>query len=325
MPLVTGDARRFVFFPPGHFVHKLPNELKGRIIKFCDMPTLVALLHDPQWRPFVETELMLSFLKALSKITDRPVAFRDMMRLTKAIITGSTALHYILRRPSAWQPADTDVIVPRQSFETALTFIMQLPDANVQFDSDVEPNHVYPRLGQGYKRLVKVTTRYGVIDVMQSSSQSPFNPLPNFWGTHVMNALTADSFICPYPKLTYHRTALVRFRRQHPNASAMTHKYKARGFVLYASNRHLSDLTVSCAHFSACASRDRYFGDYDTLVVPIWDANYDVNDWAEPGAEFTTAWRLGGRACGNTRCFLHARPASSTVRLLPGEPPATPV
>ncbi|KAK7681745.1 hypothetical protein QCA50_015092 [Cerrena zonata] len=323
MPLITGSTRRFVFFPTTHPVHQLPNELKSHIISFCDMPTLVALLYDGQWRRFVETELMLTFLKTLSKVTAQPVAFRDMMRLTKAIITGSTALHYILRQPVEWQPSDLDLIVPLQSFEIALSFIVKLPGAIVRFDSDDEANNAYPGLRRGYTRMVQVQTTYGCIDVMQSSSRSPFNPLPSYWGTHVMNALTADSFICPYPKLTYRHIALVKHRSQHPTITAVEHKYRSRGFTLYTSTRQFANLSESCHDFSACSGRDRYFGDYETLIVPIWDVDYRANDWAEPEAEFTTAWRLGGKACGNMCCFLPSRPASSTVRLLPGDCPET--
>ncbi|KAK7680604.1 hypothetical protein QCA50_016386 [Cerrena zonata] len=96
MPVLDGSTWCYTFFPKTHAVHRLPNELKSQIVHFCDMPTLVGLLHDTDWQGSVEIELTLSLLKVLAKITDRPSSFREMMRLTQSIITGSTALHYIL-------------------------------------------------------------------------------------------------------------------------------------------------------------------------------------------------------------------------------------
>lgn len=141
---------------------------------------------------------------------------------------------------------------------------------------------------------------------MQSTEPSAFNPLPYYWGTHVMNALTADTFICPYPSLTFQMKGIVNHLPTPLTGIAVVDKYHQRGFQLHTSGTEFLDLSHTCADFSACSNRDRFFGDDETLIFPVFGTEDDRNI----DLTCTTAWRLGGKACGNKRCFI---PSETTL------------
>ncbi|KAK7677655.1 hypothetical protein QCA50_019346 [Cerrena zonata] len=299
VPFVSGWL---VYFSNEHPVHKLPAEIKSHTLTFCDFPTLVGLYHDRSWRELVTKEVALSFTSTLSTLTHDPAAFRDMMRRTNSIISGQTALYFLLREVRPWKPASTDLLTTPTYFETALTFISGLPGASITYDSAVHNQHQLERTIPSL-RMVRVTTPMAIFDITTSGEHSPFHPIAHYWSTLVMNALTADFVICAYPTLTFSRQGVIQF--SHP-PSPVIEKYKHCGFTLSTGRREAWDLTQSCSDFVACGSRDRYFGDKATLVFPIFAGVGDVDHsvMEKPDADVTTAWKLGGRPCGNAGCFV---------------------
>ena len=234
------------------------------------MPSLLALSYDVKWRHFVHNEIRLSYHRMLARFCPCPIAFREMMRKTHAIITGSTALHYLLRLPEQWTPGDVDIVAPPNHFDTVLKFIINLPDAAV-LRVIGDDNEEYNSLTDiGIIRLVKVVTPQAKFDIMKSATSSPFNPLPLYWGTHVMNALTGDSFCCAYPTLTLRRRGILRadVDLDIPTVTAVD-KYHDRGFRFYSNARSCLNVGRTCLTCSACPHRDRFFGDKHCLVVPI--------------------------------------------------------
>ena len=139
---------------------------------------------------------------------------------------------------------------------------------------------------------------------------SALYPVAHYWGTHVMNVLTADSFISAYPSTTINGVGYFTTTPKHDAVHAVIEKYRRRGFtlsdvrgdVLAASNGGECD--------AICANVDRYFGDDKCLVVPIGDGGYTWVEKKKQGAE-SVGWRLGGEACGTGTCFL---PSEFTVR-----------
>lgn len=285
----------------------------------------MALYYDYAWHDLIVTELYLAFMTTLSSITPNPPAFREMMRSTNTIISGSTALHYLLRHPHSWYPSDVDLLVPAGQMDIVVNFICQLPGANVMWDvgdnedvdddddDEEEEGNGYPQLFHiGFVRLVKVVTSMGHFDIMQSREPSAFNPIPYYWGTHVMNALTADQIYCAYPTFTFRQQGIVTIGQTLPRTMNIVTKYRQRGFHLYDSSQDAWEWKETCTHFVACAKRDRFFGDDDTLVLPIRKGRNDKEDSCEETVteSYITGWRLGGSACGNARCFI---PSEATV------------
>ncbi|KAK7677672.1 hypothetical protein QCA50_019363 [Cerrena zonata] len=308
---------KFVYFAKNHAIHRLPNETKSRILRFCDLPTLMGLYCDPDWRELVGVELSLCYNKMLGSFTPDPIAFRKMMASTNAVISGSTALHFLLREPSTWKPQDVDIIAVEAGYDKMLLFILSLPGAQVVSDTLDETggeeidSHPYG----GLRRLVKVHTNMAKFDVIESVGSIPYNTIIHYWGTHVMNAITADTILCAYPTLTLSQKVVqVRYAATgNPVA-----KYQERGF--HVLDRRLQNLTLShgCENSVLCSSRNRYFGDEDTLVVAVPGvvaraATDNVN--ANQG-DRVSAWRIGGLACGTTNCYVSSSPRCQELTVM---------
>ncbi|KAK7681748.1 hypothetical protein QCA50_015095 [Cerrena zonata] len=266
------------------------------------MVTLIGLCHDEKWRDIALSEVNSSFRSLLARFTPEPAAFRDMMRHTNTIISGSTALYFLHRQPCTWTPGDTDIIVAPAHFDTTLRFIMALPGAVITYDSRNVPAGLYQAIGATLDRLVKITTDMGAFDVMMSREISPYHPITHYWTTLVMNALTADFFVCAYPTLTYsHRGAI----QSHSSRPVPLQKYINRGFTFFTVGGQ-PDLHSSCATTIACSRRHRYFGDDNCLVFPIIDGSppLDMANTQPLNFNISSAWQLGGRPCSNINCFI---------------------
>ncbi|KAK7683376.1 hypothetical protein QCA50_013638 [Cerrena zonata] len=308
LPNLRRDSLRF--FERGDGIHSCPPELKSRIAHVCDMPTLISLRYDSEWEHFVELELELSLIALLAKFTPDPAAFRKMMKDTNTIISGSTALYFLLRQPSSWTPGDVDLIVSPTYFGTVVRFLTQLPEGRIEspnraYDSYPNNNNV------GFSKVLKVTTAHGRFDVIKSLEDSPFHPLAFYWGTHVMNAVTSDSFLCAYPSLTFHNKGAILSNPLKKSAAAAVLKYEKRGFTFTAYGSHTREPTNACTDTVLCARRDRYFGDKETVVVHF----SSLTPAGLEGPTLSTAWRLGGLACQNDQCFLPADHKVCTVLL----------
>ncbi|KAK7680605.1 hypothetical protein QCA50_016387 [Cerrena zonata] len=245
----------------------------------------------------------------LGSFTPDPIAFRKMMARTSAVISGSTTLHFLLREPSSWKPQDIDIIAVGAGYDRMLLFILSLPGAQVVSDTldETGGEEIDSHLYGGLRRLVKVHTNMAKFNVIESVGSIVYNTIAHYWGTHVMNAITADTILCAYPTLTLsHKVIQVRYAATgNPVA-----KYQERGFHIL--NRRLRDLTLSdsCEDSVLCSSRNRYFGDKDTLVVAVPGVvttaashNVDANQSGR-----VSAWKLGGLACGTTDCYLSSSP-----------------
>ena len=246
-----------------------------------------------------------SLCQTLSAITDDPVSFQCMMRRTRAIISGSTALHHILRQPTAWQPGDVDLLVPHHRFRDVTRFILALPGAVIVN----EYSQKYKTPATGFSHIVQVQTRLVKFDIIQSSEGSPFHPIAYYYGTHVMNAITADFVICSYPTLTLHgRSFLVPRRNQNMTDAIMraVRKYKERGFQFMEPDAVSVGDGQPCGSTITCPHRNRAMGDHFCLIMPnterpVWET------WGLMDEHQSTTWKLSGEACGNPVCYLEGQ------------------
>ena len=282
-------------------------EIISKILSYCDLQTLAILYRDSNFRSLVCKELSDSVLRTLSAITQNPAAFQSMMRRTCAVISGSTALYHVLRQPSTWQPSDVDLLVPTHRFREVTRFILAIPGA-VIINQYVQK---YNANGTGFSRILQVQTPLVKFDIIQSTERSPFHPIAYYYGTHVMNAITADFVICTYPTLTLDgKSLLVPRRTQRMPESVMraVRKYIERGF-LFAEQDDVSEAEGRpCSSNITCPHRNRAFGDQFCLVLP--NGNGDVPDtWDLMDEHATTTWRLPGKACGNSVCYIDGQHA----------------
>ena len=124
----------------------------------CDSISLASLYRDPVWRHSVEQELTKATTRTLSRFTDSPAQFQSMMRRTRCVISGSTALYHILRSPSAWKPGDVDVLTPSNTFGEVVDFIRALPGAYVEkeYAHNYNPYNEDDNNDTGFTHIVQI-------------------------------------------------------------------------------------------------------------------------------------------------------------------------
>ena len=225
-----------------------------------------------------------------------------MMHDTGCIITGSTALHFLLRHPQDWEPGHVDIITPMGQFTKVLNHILREPGALLS--DNITASELGPDLDQktGTTRLAKVQTQKAKFTVKESATMSPFHPIPFFWATHLMNALTSEACICAYPTLTLRKKTLVN-KRHYSSLDNQIRRYISIGFTVFDKGRNVADASQSCHDLLVCPKRERMVGDRHTLIIPVAGRNLQQTV-AHLSEGRTTCWKLGGEHCRNKTCFM---------------------
>ncbi|KAF5373471.1 hypothetical protein D9615_009486 [Tricholomella constricta] len=183
-----------------------------------------------------------------SRITRNNVnGFRNLLLKTRAVISGSTALHFILRE-THWNPGDFDIYAPFGTGYTIVHWLMDnegyrivsdgsksflfhphsvpVPAENHNCDwitdlgdfpaahrSSRSPRMRYESTDSDIYRVYKLcSTNDTFIDVVESSKPSFLPPITKFHSTLVMNYITPDCVVVLYPKLTFKREGILQFR-----------------------------------------------------------------------------------------------------------------
>ena len=287
-----------------HRIRVKSRAVKRRILRECDVPSLFAFYHDRKWRKEAGEELNERYEQLLGKFTEDVNGFREMMRRTNCVISGSAALWFLLSSPEDWSPNDLDLLAPESKFVDVVKFLTGLDGAEFQVATDAPE---WPYHSEAYSARTTITTPKGTLDVFKSCRESALFPIPYYWSTHLMNALTADALYCAYPALTLAGQGV------HPAHAGAGHSLKSddshcdQGFTTYQDVSEMWEVAESstCLGMIACSRRQRFFGDDRTFVVPLGEGTVksSVGWMAELG---TAAWRLGGAGCGNERCLRGA-------------------
>ena len=283
----------------------LSSEARGQLLTFCDMPLLFSLEEDAHWHSSVLQALNRDYAAMLAPFTSNPAGFRNMLRDTGSVVSGSTALWFLLRKPTSWTPNDMDIVTPYSQYDDVLAYLMSLPGAvHVHYVPDDY------RYLPGYYGRRRIDIAGHVIDVVQSRTESPFTVVTGYWSTHLMNALTADAFWSAYPSHTMRMTGIVNWTPKGGCYSIAMEKHQQRGFSLDSTSRPAIgvDLTSTCDGYIGCPRRDRVWGDEFTLKIPLLHSSASDLIKSLPGT-LTAGWYLGTSGCGNARCLL-----SSTYR-----------
>lgn len=161
-------------------------------------------------------------------------AFRALLRQTRSVISGSSALHFLLDTPSIWNPADCDIYV-RSGYSTVVIDYLRRVDG-YEFSNTPSTRLYYDNDGRHRNPAVafvnKLKRRDGIsIDIVESSTDCSLHPLPYFWSTHLINYVSADAFCIPYPALTLSLRGCLR-SATNPRVGDLVSKYKKRGFII---------------------------------------------------------------------------------------------
>ncbi|KAI0067133.1 hypothetical protein BV25DRAFT_1912457 [Artomyces pyxidatus] len=290
------------------FTKQVPNEI---ILMICEVSTLETLCRirssNKRLRQVVDRHLRESWNTVLKQYVDEAVPFRKLLRDTRSVISGSTALHFLLRGPDApvdWQPKDLDIYCPLTTAADVVDYLIVHEGFRVEktmASRDRSPN-VHNEYSNGaIASVITMSTPKGLkVDIIAATRNSPLLPLTHFWGTLVTNYISADTLCVSYPRLTLRRFGLLNpTRKPALRAAVCVDKYMKRGFDftrfglgLYPP-RH-TPFTMRPLH---CPHTFRTFHDAGCLRI-----HFDEPLLDRPLALFPTfdpMWRWGGAHCGD--------------------------
>ena len=265
------------------------------------MVTLVKLRKCRTWHGAVLIELNRCYNATLSTFTTDPFAFRDILRRTGSLVSGSAALWFLLRTPDDWSPVDVDILTPRLAFDPVVRLIQDLIGSQAQITFTRRP-HGEPG---PYTRRCTIHAGDFRIDIMESQTDSPFTVMMGYWSTHIMNGLMADSFWSAYPSLTLRGMGVENYCETGGCHSASMSECHGRRFTLFKEGENVQfvDPKGDCGGFSACPNRNRFMGDALTLKLSMLQETDEEFVQSLVGS-YTVGWRLGWSACGSSRCFM---------------------
>ncbi|KAG6908377.1 hypothetical protein DXG01_004875 [Tephrocybe rancida] len=171
-------------------------------------------------------------------------SFRTLLLRTRAVISGSTVLHFILR-DNHWRPADFDLYTP---FGTGYAIVHWLVNnegykvvsdgsrsfifhphtvtappgpcdwttdlvATASVHRNTRQTNKYDSTNSDIYRVYKLcSTKNTFVDVIESIKPSFLPPITRFHSTIVMNYLSPTSLVVLYPDLTFKREGILQYR-----------------------------------------------------------------------------------------------------------------
>ncbi|KAI9059957.1 hypothetical protein FKP32DRAFT_1100579 [Trametes sanguinea] len=289
----------------GNNLQPLPKDVLYNIANSIDLVTLQS------WRATcriadrtASRALTLRYTSTLRTFVDNPTGFRNILRLTKSIISGSTALNILdIDRASNWTPTDLDIYTPHHAVIQMLVYLTKIEGYDIINDP---PQYSFP--SGGFTAVYRLRRGTKTINVIQSATCSALHPLPHFWATHVMNYITSDTFCIAYPEYTLNGKALLNpihlIDNLHapPRTVANITKYTARGYDIRTRTTAWSpDPLAPCDNRAACPQTIRFFGDKFCLMGSFDDHSQPpIQERAQPDATKIVRWWRGGPPCGGT-------------------------
>ena len=294
------------------------------ILSVLDVAELLKLFEDELYRPRIIDELSLRLNTTLAHFLPDPESFREKMRQEGAVIGGAVPLWFAMSQPSAWRPDHLDLIIPNTAEAIFRDYFQSMPGCVI-----VDPKPYLWELKSQWRfrrDAYCVRTSRGVVRVVCAHQHDPLSAVRFYWGTHLMNVLTADAFVSPYFQLTMARKALGMDARKVMRGdddlgddiirdggevddedmfdqSQLDGPFvDPRGFSVFESGSGFAKLRNGCIHFVGCCQRDRTWTDRETILVQIgWGGGKDAFHMFRASQE---EWRLKVLPCANKSCFM---------------------
>ena len=231
---------------------------------------------------------------------------QDILRTCDAVISGSSALHFILPiTTTVWKPKDLDLYVPHRYMKALTTRLENLGYHKLP-RNDILANTAYLSSSQ-ILAVHKFILDENVIDVVESCTDAACSPIFQFHSTAVMNFVGADTIFSAYPNLTMQYKSLLNPYSIYKHAYDRTkishlEKYRTRGFTFIpCRDSHASRFE--------CRSNGRTITDNGCLWIDLHTGLRKIQHPADIFRKFgilDVEWRLGGHVC-ESDCFLHPR------------------
>lgn len=289
--------------------------LKHMSIK--DMVVMSAISSDLQ--TMVSRHLKDSWEELLGHFFPCPSEFRDALRTSRSVVSGSVALWFVCGGPLSWFPNDCDIYTPLGESASVATFLQTR--AGYSIDEEKmnwllrNQNNLtmgdtdYPECDGAISVIASVLhltnqTLGKYVDIIESNTVSSLQPIPRFWSTLQASYISADNLCVAYPYLTFNNIGCVTPTGYTPIRTVLDAilKYRKRGFIIdefssAVEKRVLSGfpgITPKCENNPYCPHALRFFGDKWCLQYAFDEKNFV----SHPVDEFTVRWRYGGDACG---------------------------
>lgn len=253
--------------------------------------------------------------KALRNFVPNVTAFRDVLRASHSVISGSLALWFVSGGATTWTPNDCDIYCPNGEAESISLFLRThagyIPDDRKPdfFKSETESHYdgsEDPRINPSIDSVLHLCQYPGrTIDIIESSGLSALEPLPRFWSTFLPNYVSADTFCVPFPYNTLASRGCLTLGNKPVIAPVLRamEKYKDRGFVITDFSQNITPsiqrgyplIAEGCDNNPYCPHTWRHFGDRWCLQYSFDEGN--GTGW--PADEQTTKWRYGGEKCAS--------------------------
>ncbi|KAG8900993.1 hypothetical protein FRB99_005643 [Tulasnella sp. 403] len=222
----------------------------------------------------IQLHFSLRFNRLLSHWLREPAAFRSLMRHTGTFVSGSAALRFLFADDEGWWPGDLDVYVRSgAACQDVITYLTSHEEYTLDVHGRGRYAHAYPFRGFiAVHHLSRVKGGESLcIDVVESFTDNPLDPIFKFHSTLVMNWLSCDSIsirfagtlhrqgeVTPYG-VTWHIGVSMRWRT----------KYLERGFIVTNMGGTSRALGFLYTHL---------FGFYDGSEFLIWSRFLDGID-----------------------------------------------
>lgn len=307
------------------------NEDRSVVLRHLEVRDLVIISTiSPEVKSLVDKHFVRNWEIALAAFVPSPRGLRDAMRASRAVISGSLALWFIIGGSDRWFSHDCDLYTPKGEATQIKAYLCSQagyePDksrhdfVNDESDEYEDSSSPDPRANPSIASVTHLCNKSGrKIDIIESSGASPLFPLPRFWCTFLPNYVSADTLCCPYPYLTMRRQGCLCVADGAPIAPVLRaiEKYKDRRFIIgdfsanfspYISRGYPKIQAQGCQFNPYCPHTRRYFGDK-------WCLQYCFGDGAASALvdDLTTRWRYGGNQCGV--CNRHSSVEVDVVRL----------
>lgn len=238
-----------------------------------------------------------------------------VLRWTKSMVSGSSVLRFMM--PAAkvlWEPKDLDVYTPRGGSRPVVDFLTLEGYMEVcRWSTKPKTDGEY-RQRCGIRDVITMSKEALSIDVVESSSPSPFISIASFHLTAVMNFVSGDGFLSAYPALTI-------LERTFANRLAYTpelvppikivdcyRKYEGRGFAItnlppsLELGSDIEDILHTCQRSFLCPNTIRSTFDPGCLFVPFVKNRTAVimDGMQNPRVYYSqngVVWNIGGRSC----------------------------
>jgi hypothetical protein len=242
-------------------------------------------------------------------------SFWAMMKATKSVVSGSTALLFWLGL-EAFKPNDLDVFTTASHVNSVCDWFKDV--LGCEHVSETEEK--YKEGGtfvSGVEKVVRVKNKGQFVDITVSRGSSALLPLANFWSTALRNFVTADGAYCAYPAQLWTTRGFIPALPQYKDPNATTHlvkKYKHRGVDnVYKFTEWTGIEGNGCVDRWTCPAEWRKFGDEGGAVCWFQRGYSMVQNRDLMMCEIPVVWRLGGGECRSVDFGAGFEPSCANV------------